>query len=355
MIDDRLLEFTMRIFNTLPNTTIPYRVSSPSSDSDYSPSDTSSYESASSVSTPRSITVPLSFDALDDCMDLQSIFKSNKDEAGILGYDPNDATPTSEYFHLKEREDLHRQQLNRNGWTDLDKLNPRAREFVPYHPASPSVAIIIPSAPPTATTRQSGLPSNPAWYISFIAGSKSQSTDSQLHNSIDIIEAGEWTMDDMADLAQYFCWKGAEANHPYLAFFARILYIKFGEMRGEDIAKSFLWHLRECVVGTFKVCWDPVSFYLHFSSLLLTRTHRTPIKESNRTTTPSLHMSRRRRFSAPSLGTYSQKAFSRPTTPIYVSAFFFDRYPLSRTLTLSIYFSCILCGLRRFNSGQTFP
>jgi hypothetical protein len=66
----------------------------------------------------------------------------------------------------------------------------------------------------------------------------------------------------MAELCQHFCWRGGEKiteESAGIAPFAFMVYREFFSVYGEEIAQSFIWHLRECVVSAFKACWDPVS------------------------------------------------------------------------------------------------
>ncbi|KAG6840380.1 hypothetical protein C0991_007117, partial [Blastosporella zonata] len=68
-----------------------------------------------------------------------------------------------------------------------------------------------------------------------------------------------WEPEQLAELAQEFCWRFAEATEEdieaILVFMLR-LYWQFKRMRSEEIANTFEWHLKEALLGTFISVWD---------------------------------------------------------------------------------------------------
>ena len=69
-----------------------------------------------------------------------------------------------------------------------------------------------------------------------------------------------WDLSDFIELAQHFAWKGyhqlQEGQEP-LAEFAFDVYTSFYTALGPESAQSFIWHLREKIVGQFLTAWDP--------------------------------------------------------------------------------------------------
>lgn len=144
-------------------------------------------------------------------------------------------------------------------------LNPMAVPFVPTHsrPVTPRG-----SAPPKHA-------SQPTWAAAFQKGACTSSNGNHhLHADAVVSSLLCWTADALAELAQYFCCKGSERvseESAGVASFALMVYQKFWKARGEQTAVSFVWHLREQSLASFKKSWDPVSaFQTHFCCSLLT-------------------------------------------------------------------------------------
>jgi hypothetical protein len=79
-----------------------------------------------------------------------------------------------------------------------------------------------------------------------------------------IVNSERWDSSEaMAELAQEFAWHGTEEVPPeqavVVATFAQEVYKKFRDMRGEEYGGSFLWQLKEAVLGTYMNVWDAVS------------------------------------------------------------------------------------------------
>ena len=145
-----------------------------------------------------------------------------------------------------------------------DELNPLAAPFVPTSNVPQQISSAIP--PPQQSRRRVPAPTppqiQPPWLSAFGDGSCVTDAPDSDALAFSLVSSCTWTMEAMGELAQHFCWKGSEAasaDNAAVAPFSLAVYRKFWDVHGEDIAKSFLWHLRECVVGTFLVCWDAVS------------------------------------------------------------------------------------------------
>jgi len=78
--------------------------------------------------------------------------------------------------------------------------------------------------------------------------------------SMIVINSERWDPPEMVELVQEFLWYGPEVEQAMVAAFAQEVYKKFQDMRGEEYAESFLWHLKEAVLGTYMSVWDAVSF-----------------------------------------------------------------------------------------------
>ncbi|KAK7012270.1 hypothetical protein R3P38DRAFT_3020395 [Favolaschia claudopus] len=142
--------------------------------------------------------------------------------------------------------------------TPPEELNPLAAPFVPS-PRAQSLGRAALS-PPRATKPPAQEAARPVWYDAFSRGTRTSSTAEHRTLAISIVAPRRWPVESMAELAQHFCWRGSEKiaeDSANIAPFALVIYRQFFEVYGEEVAQSFVWHLRECVVGAFKACWDP--------------------------------------------------------------------------------------------------
>lgn len=138
-----------------------------------------------------------------------------------------------------------------------DELNPHAAPFVSQ---------LRPNTPqkPRPLFRPAGglLPRRISrWMRTFGAATKTPFGDHEVSSRI-IVNAEHWTPESIAQLAQEFCWRAAEAAPEELdpiVTFAEILHLQFKKMKNEETAELFLYHLEECVVETFKGAWAAVS------------------------------------------------------------------------------------------------
>lgn len=144
----------------------------------------------------------------------------------------------------------------------VDELNPHAKEFVPSQtlsePASGprSRQILRPVPGPGLGTRI------PRWMRTFRRAVTTTEPAEQEPLAQVIVAGDVWESDAMAELAQAFAWRGAEdvpAENACVAALAQSIYQKFIIMKSEDTAETFLWHLKEAVVGTYMSVWDVVS------------------------------------------------------------------------------------------------
>ncbi|KAJ6518666.1 hypothetical protein C8R45DRAFT_948880 [Mycena sanguinolenta] len=138
--------------------------------------------------------------------------------------------------------------------TPREELNPLAAPFVPRSP----VKAVVP--PPRLTKPVQPPATRPVWLDAFTRGACTSATPE--HNSLatSVVASRRWPIEAMAELAQHFCSRGSEKitdESAGIAPFAFMVYRKFFEIYGEEVAQSFVWHLRESVVGAFKACWDP--------------------------------------------------------------------------------------------------
>ncbi|KAJ7733260.1 hypothetical protein DFH07DRAFT_754944 [Mycena maculata] len=141
--------------------------------------------------------------------------------------------------------------------TPREELNPFAAPFVPTFRARPVVKAPVPwVAKPPVEPR----PALPIWFDAFSRGACTSATPLHHQYASAIVTSRLWPIEAMAELAQHFCWRGGEKiteESTGIAPFAFMVYRQFFDLHGEETAQSFIWHLRECVVGAFKACWDP--------------------------------------------------------------------------------------------------
>ncbi|KAJ7623302.1 hypothetical protein FB45DRAFT_101400 [Roridomyces roridus] len=137
---------------------------------------------------------------------------------------------------------------------DSDQLNPLATPFVPtFSRPQPVRRASVPANPKPVQ-----LP--PKWLDAFSRGASHAATPLHEQYAAAIVASRTWPIEAMAELAQHFCCKGSEKiteESAGIAPFAFMVYRQFFDLLGEQTAQSFIWHLRECVVGAFKACWDP--------------------------------------------------------------------------------------------------
>lgn len=182
-------------------------------------------------------------------------------------------------FQIPTHQMLHSRQSSL-----CEELNPNAAPFVPSLPldvvsklitndtitpiARPIPRRLIPvPAPP---------PIQPVWLQCLEDGACKRSAPNHGRLALALVSSRHWTTEGQAELAQHFCWKGCGRQPDEcegIAQFALEVYKKFWDTVGPEFAHSFVWHLRECVVGTFKTFWDPVRTHLFFLLLRIECLH----------------------------------------------------------------------------------
>lgn len=132
-----------------------------------------------------------------------------------------------------------------------NELNPRAAPFIPQLPPK-SRRLVRP--PPGTMLR----PHMPKWRRTFDLATRAPIDDKEVHSLI-IVGAENWDPEPLAELAQEFCWRFAEASpedsEAALVFMLR-LHSQFSTMKSKEVGESFEWHLKEFILGTFISVWD---------------------------------------------------------------------------------------------------
>ncbi|KAJ6581391.1 hypothetical protein B0H19DRAFT_1114989 [Mycena capillaripes] len=142
--------------------------------------------------------------------------------------------------------------------TPREELNPLAAPFVPTFRTQSLARVAVPrvTKPPVQPQLV-----RPVWFDAFSRGACTSATPDHSTYAISIVTSRTWPIEAMAELAQHFSWRGGEKvteESAGIAPFAFMVYRQFFDIHGEETAQSFIWHLRECVVGAFS-CWDPDS------------------------------------------------------------------------------------------------
>ncbi|KAF7356721.1 hypothetical protein MVEN_01007000 [Mycena venus] len=145
--------------------------------------------------------------------------------------------------------------------TPKEELNPLATPFVPTFRAQ-SLARAAVSPPRVTKPPVQPQAVHPVWFDAFTRGACTSATPEHHSLATSVVTSRRWPIEAMAELAQHFCWRGGEKiteESAGIAPFAFMVYRQFFDIYGDGVAQSFIWHLRECVVGAFKACWDPDS------------------------------------------------------------------------------------------------
>lgn len=141
-----------------------------------------------------------------------------------------------------------------------DDLNPLASPFVPKKAPPPSLP---PKSRRLLRPRTITQPRTFKWRRSFDEATRRLEEEKDVHSLI-IIAAEAWEPEQLAELAQEFCWRFAEATQDdmeAILVFALRLHWQFKHMKSEKIADEFEWHLKEFILGTFISVWDAVSYF----------------------------------------------------------------------------------------------
>jgi hypothetical protein len=232
-------------------------------------------QSVSTASTPSTSTLALEDD------EIRNIFTSEKSDADSLVEDD---------LHTPRRSVNTTNGGNRQGppttqdrRLSVDELNPNAMPFVPalLPNLASAPASVVPTSVPTSNYRRLLRPAPgdtlptliPRWLRTLRRAmdmSASTTPDYDVLLMV-IVNSERWdTSEVMAELAQEFTWNGT-ADIPrqqvsLIAAFAQEVYEKFRHMRGEEYGQSFLWHIKEAVLGTYMSVWDAVSYQAYDKS-----------------------------------------------------------------------------------------
>ncbi|KAJ3894866.1 hypothetical protein GG344DRAFT_73716 [Lentinula edodes] len=229
----------------------------PSPDEPLSPLSSEDTESLSSGSTIGS-----------DEQDIENVFALDKDS-----YDFKSQLPPCAVISIQEMldtPDIYDSQFRDN----YKHLNPQAAPFVPsIQSAGPSTRLpsiirarvlaasasdsipLLPPPPPNP------LKAIPAWMIILHLASTTTPADSFIlaARARELAHSHFWHPEALAELAQHFCWNASDVNadidRETMAAFAREVSQALRDAFDEDTADSFVWHLRESLIGTFKGCW----------------------------------------------------------------------------------------------------
>ncbi|KIK69942.1 hypothetical protein GYMLUDRAFT_34344 [Collybiopsis luxurians FD-317 M1] len=205
---------------------------------------------------------------LDDDEEIWNVFTSDKES-----YDFESQLPPSTVLNIQEMLDEPDVYDSRFG-DNHKELNPQAPPFVPtqkalqtLRPPRPPLSSIIrdrvlaasgvsPFPTPPETTRPTA-----SWVAIFQAASSAPANSEILtERATELAHSTFWHPAALAELAQHFCWKASAANSDVaresMAPFAWEVFCALWDAFDEDTAKSFVWHLRESVIGTFKGCWS---------------------------------------------------------------------------------------------------
>ncbi|KAG6812105.1 hypothetical protein H0H92_004334 [Tricholoma furcatifolium] len=133
-----------------------------------------------------------------------------------------------------------------------EDLNPHAAPFVPKPPPPKSRRLHRPAP--------SGLlqPRISKWLRTFNMATRMPIEENDVQTLI-VVAAEAWDSEQLAELAQEFCWRFSEATvddmEAILTFMVR-LYWQFRRLKSEEHASTFEWHLKESILGTFISVWD---------------------------------------------------------------------------------------------------
>ncbi|KAF8059301.1 hypothetical protein FPV67DRAFT_1519709 [Lyophyllum atratum] len=96
------------------------------------------------------------------------------------------------------------------------------------------------------------------WLRTFGLATRAPIDPKEVYSMI-IVGAEDWDPEPMAELAQEFCWRLAEALpedlEAALAFLMK-LHSQFRMMKSQEAGESFEWHLKEFILGTFISVWN---------------------------------------------------------------------------------------------------
>jgi hypothetical protein len=228
-------------------------------------------QTSSTSSTPSTSTLALEDD------EIRSIFASDKYDAEYLSEHDLRTPRASVNVTSRGNPEPVPPGLKHNRRLSTDELNPNAKPFVPTS-LPYSVPLSEPDPIRTSPCRQLLRPPLddtlpiliPRWLRTFQRAFETTTDVTPDYDvlSMVIVNSAPWnSSEEMTQLAQEFAWYGTDDTlvgpKDAVAVFAQMLYTKFRTMRGEEYGETFLWHLKEAVLGTYMAVWDAVSFHLH--------------------------------------------------------------------------------------------
>ena len=139
--------------------------------------------------------------------------------------------------------------------------SPSPASSIPSSGINPFAKPFVPSYPPRLTTSRPIGPSDIVWFSAFWTGVSSSDPEAHKSYSADLVNSTQWTTESMGELAQHFCWKGADwtTDVSTVAPFARAVHDHFRDTYDNLHANCLSRHIREIVVSHFKACWKSVS------------------------------------------------------------------------------------------------
>lgn len=222
---------------------------------------------SSASSTPSTSTLALEDD------EVRNIFTSDKNDVDSVGGDDL-RTPRPSVNDTNGCNQPTIPIVAPNSRMSADELNPNAKPFVPSFLPDSASPVATPTLALTSNPRRLLRPVSgdtlptliPRWLCTFRRALDTTANTTPDYDvlSMVIVNSEPWSSSEaMTELAQEFVWRGTEDISPeqvgVVARFAQEVYKKFQNMRGEDYGKSFLWHIKEVVLGTYVSVWDAVS------------------------------------------------------------------------------------------------
>ncbi|KAJ8516760.1 hypothetical protein ONZ45_g5974 [Pleurotus djamor] len=184
--------------------------------------------------------------------DLELVPSNASATATLQSLGPYQTTHEKALIAWELHQDILRQKLDAYG---LKSLNPKASEFVPQN--SPSVATFDhPTLPPGSL---------PCWFPFFeqVTQSPTEDIPRMKREARSLVRSVAWNSQSITELAQHLCWTGSNCDGDkhtfFLARFSVYLSEELKEHYGRELAREFLWHLRECCLGTYQAFWDLTS------------------------------------------------------------------------------------------------
>ncbi|KAJ4482511.1 hypothetical protein J3R30DRAFT_3460160 [Lentinula aciculospora] len=202
--------------------------------------------------------------------EIQSVFALDRDS-----YDFESQLPSSMVIAIQamlDEPDIY--ETTTKVGENHKRLNPDAVPFVPPPQFADSIGTrtrlpsiirarvpapsspLFPLLPPPSRKSRKAIPT---WISILHSASTAIPVDSSIltERATELAHSRFWHSAALAELAQHLCWEAANADvvPEAMAPFAWEVYQAVHVAFDEDTANSFVWHLRESLIGTFKGCW----------------------------------------------------------------------------------------------------